>query len=514
MARSTQAAKQGVRRKKQGAGSGGNALLQRAYGLHRQGEIAAAHKAYEAFLSRFPRHGEAMGNFGLLLHSQGQIERAVTLYQQAIELAPRQDHLFYHLGNGLCQLGRPQEAIAAYEQARAPDQNQPDLLVALALAHGDAGHLAEAQGCFETILQLNPDHSQASYHLGLLFFQQEQFAEAAACFTTVLAVEPDYVDACFNLGLCHKALGQSGPALESLQRAARLAPDDADILYNIGVLHKEQGEMAAAESTFLQALEVEPAYGICLTDLAILYHSANRLDEAKAMYERALESGYQAESALHMLAALNGETTDVTPLQHVRDLFNNYARSFDTSLEDDLHYSVPAQLADSFQQFSQKGEFSAGLDLGCGTGLAGLAFRGRVRHFTGVDVSESMLAMAAAKGLYDELHCTGIIDFLHGRQSCYDLALATDVFVYLGALETFFTGMERTLRPGGFLLFSVESCDHHYCLRQSGRYAHSPAYIARQARRFHFTIVQQQPTGIRKERGEWIPGELYILQRH
>ncbi len=488
-------------------------LLDQAYRLHRDGKALAACKAYEAFLAKFPRHGEALGNFGFLLHSQGQQARAVALYEQALEFSPRLHHLYSSLGTALRELGRPQEAVAAYEKALGQADNQADILLHLGLAHGDAGHFAQARACFDTLLEDNPENSQASYHLGLLFFQEEQFAAAVTCFSTVLAAYPDYVDACFNLALCHKALGHTVLALDFLGQAAELAPHDADILYNIGVIHKDEGQMAEAEATFLQALEIDPTNGICLTDLAILYHNEDRLAEAKAMYQRALACGYQADSARHMLAALHGQTTAASPLQHIRDLFNNYARGFDQSLIHDLQYSVPAQLAESFHALTGGTVLSAGLDLGCGTGLAGHVFRRYVHHLTGVDLSENMLSLAAAKELYDELHGGGIIEFLHEQQRFYDLALATDVFVYLGELEAFFRVMARVLNPAGFLLFSVESCDAEYCLRQSGRYAHSPGYIGHLADTYHFTIAHQQSTGIRKERGEWIPGELYIMQR-
>ena len=43
------------------------------------------------------------------------------------------------------------------------------------------------------------------------------------------------------------------------------------------------------------------------------------------------------------------------------------------------------------------------LDLGCGTGLAGAAFRPHVDWLVGVDLSPKMIEAARAKGLYDQL---------------------------------------------------------------------------------------------------------------
>lgn len=453
--------------------------MHQAYGLHRDGKVRAAQQAYEAFLARFPRHGEALGNFGLLLHGQGRGEEAVALYQQALALAPGLGHLHGCLARALDELGRPTEAILAYEKALAVEPGRPELLL----------------------------------QLGRLFFEQNTYDRALTCFAAVVQAAPDQVDARFNLALCHKALGEADLALAALEQASQRAPRDADIIYNIGVIQRQQGDLAAAEDSFLQALDLEPTNGICLTDLAILYHAENRLAEAGVMYERALASGHQPDSARHMLAALRGETTTGAPLAHVRDLFDNYAGSFESSLVKDLHYQVPARLADNLQATAGERFFEAGLDLGCGTGLAGQAFRGRVGHLTGVDLSANMLALAAAKGLYDELHCAAISDFLAEAPGGYDLVLATDVLVYLGELSEFFRLLAPALNVGGLLLFSVESCPAGYCLRRSGRYAHAPDYIARLLADWGLALVHCQATGIRQERGEWIPGELYIVQR-
>ena len=43
------------------------------------------------------------------------------------------------------------------------------------------------------------------------------------------------------------------------------------------------------------------------------------------------------------------------------------------------------------------------LDLGCGTGLAGLAFQPLAARLDGVDLSPAMIEKARARGIYDHL---------------------------------------------------------------------------------------------------------------
>ena len=93
---------------------------------------------------------------------------------------------------------------------------------------------------------------------------------------------------------------------------------------------------------------------------------------------------------------------------YVRRLFDQYAGRYDTALTEHLHYRGPALLRDAVEAAMRaRGKrpmhFRAMLDLGCGTGLAGAAFRPFVDRLVGVDLSPAMIAQAASKGLYDRL---------------------------------------------------------------------------------------------------------------
>src|SRR5438477_7207125 len=74
------------------------------------------------------------------------------------------------------------------------------------------------------------------------------------------------------------------------------------------------------------------------------------------------------------------------------------------------------------------------LDLGCGTGLAGAAFRPHVDWLLGVDLSPKMIEVARAKGLYDRLVIGDIAQHLaeqHTDNATFHLVIAADVFAYV-----------------------------------------------------------------------------------
>jgi hypothetical protein len=86
---------------------------------------------------------------------------------------------------------------------------------------------------------------------------------------------------------------------------------------------------------------------------------------------------------------------------HVRRLFDQYAARYDTALTEQLAYRGPACCARRRQRRHGRRRtamrFRAVLDLGCGTGLCGAAFRPHADWLTGVDLSPAMIAQAAAK---------------------------------------------------------------------------------------------------------------------
>ena len=64
----------------------------------------------------------------------------------------------------------------------------------------------------------------------------------------------------------------------------------------------------------------------------------------------------------------------------------------------DLSYSAPELLRDAVDGDTCAGASARMLDLGCGTGLAGAAFRPHVDWLVGVDLSPKMIEQARAQG--------------------------------------------------------------------------------------------------------------------
>ena len=215
-----------------------------------------------------------------------------------------------------------------------------------------------------------------------------------------------------------------------------------------------------------------------------------------------------------MADALAGRKTSSPPQKFVLNLFDQYASSFDRHLSA-LGYEAPENLrAAMLNCYSIDSPFDHAVDLGCGTGLSGLAFFDLTEYLSGIDISANMIEKAAEKQIYDDLVAGDICQVLQSRQrKQYDLFIAADVLGYIGQLDDLFSAIRDRARDCALFVFSTESCGYHdYLLLESGRYAHSSSYIFKTCRRHDFILECRKEIKIRKDKGHWIVGDAYITR--
>jgi predicted TPR repeat methyltransferase len=201
-----------------------------------------------------------------------------------------------------------------------------------------------------------------------------------------------------------------------------------------------------------------------------------------------------------------------TPKSLVKNIFNDYARTFDEHLVNKLKYQTPIKLFQLIERSTPARDIDV-LDLGCGTGLMGVHLRQIAKTLTGVDLSEKMLQEAKRRGIYDELHCSDISEVLGTHDRSYDLVVASDVFVYIGDLNPVFQLIKKSLKTNGLFCFSVEKSDaDNFILRGTGRYAHSSKYIRDLAAALGFRVESIEAAVIRQESSRDVDGYISILR--
>jgi predicted TPR repeat methyltransferase len=414
------------------------------------------------------------------------------------------------------QAGRLDKAEKIYRKILKSDPAHADALHMLGLLTHQRGRHDRAIGLLERALASGPASAELHTNLGSALHAQGRIDEAMAAFRAALGINPDFSLAWNNLGNACRAAGRSEEALAAFHHAIRITPGYALAHFNLGNLLHAMGRREEAKAALRQAIDLAPNQDAACSDLAILLMEEGDGESAREWFERALQLNGRNAVARHMLAALAGETTSTAPAEYVVKLFDGCAAYFDRQLVGELGYRAPEQIQRAV--LAHTGAEVTGLDimdLGCGTGLCGPLFRAHARSLTGVDLSPGMLDRARERAVYDELVQGDLVEVLAPVTGGYDLLLAADVFIYVGALEKVIPAAARALRAGGMLAFSIEALDTgaDYALRSSGRYAHSHAYIRRLAGDAGLGELAFEPAVLRQERGEAIRGHICILQK-
>jgi predicted TPR repeat methyltransferase len=290
----------------------------------------------------------------------------------------------------------------------------------------------------------------------------------------------------YQWALDYIARGDRAGAAEILEQVLATAPAFAGAWFALGAIREAEGDRERAVAAFLAARDADPQD----------YHGAR----------------------LRLARLGVGKATPAMMQLHVRRLFDQHARRFDQSLLRSLDYRAPQLLFEAVTTVRRSAggrpRFAAMLDLGCGTGLAGAAFRAQVDRLTGIDLSAAMIDEARRKALYDRLETGELVEFLDAEaaaQTRYDLVVAADVLVYIQDLAVAAAAVRRGLAPGGLFGFTVEThAADGVLLRESLRYAHGAAHVRVAMAGAGLNLTHLAEVATRTERGEPVAGLLGV----
>lgn len=272
------------------------------------------------------------------------------------------------------------------------------------------------------------------------------------------------------------AAGDKPGALAAARETALLNPGIAAAVLGLGKALLKAEQLPTAIAEFQRALRLDPD-----------------LDEARLLLGCAWLAAGEADKALEAFAVLppgtpglaekvaQAETIRMRPRSdagYVRHLFDQFSADYDARMLSQLSYRAP-QILRRLADLTMPGRKNlAVLDLGCGTGLSGAAFKDLAARLDGIDLSPAMIEKARGRGIYDFLVVADIENALASAAGCYDLVLAADTLVYLGALEATMQGVARALKADGFFLFTVEKKEGEgFELGPKRRWRHSESYL-------------------------------------
>ncbi|HEY2068164.1 MAG TPA: methyltransferase [Rhizomicrobium sp.] len=272
-------------------------------------------------------------------------------------------------------------------------------------------------------------------------------------------------------------------------------PDVAVVAVALGEAMLGVGLLPTAIGEFQRALRIDPQSDDARRGLAHAWLEAGEPEKAlEAFADEAVTAEAEAMKAAPRSNA-----------RYVRHLFDQFSSDYDTRMIGQLGYRAPQILRELFD-LTIAAEGLSILDLGCGTGLSGAAFRDVAARLDGIDLSPRMIEKARARGIYDALAVADIETTLDGAVR-YDLILAADTLVYLGDLAPVFAGAARALAADGHFLFTVESQDGEgFALGPKRRWRHSESYLRQEAEKAGLEVSGLVACSPRSEAGQAVPG--------
>lgn len=294
----------------------------------------------------------------------------------------------------------------------------------------------------------------------------------------------------------------------------------ADRRYQWALEYLARGEHAAAAEILEQVLQSAPAFAGAWFTLGTIREAEGDHERAVAAFRAARDADPQDlhGAALRLARLGEGEATPALMQRHVRRLFDQHAPQFEESLLERLAYRGPQLLREAIRAargaIGGPARFKSMLDLGCGTGLAGVCFRADVDQLTGVDLSSAMIEEARRKAVYERLEAGELRAFLALEAVAhvhYDLIVAADVLVYVADLGPVASGVRSVLAADGLFGFTVEAyAGDGVRLGESLRYAHGAEHVRAAMRDGGLRLIELTAVSTRTEKGVPVPGLLAI----
>jgi predicted TPR repeat methyltransferase len=419
------------------------------------------------------------------MHQSRQLEGAETLYRRILDAAPEHPDAMHFLGMLRHQRGHSDEGIALIEQAAALVPGFAGFHNNLGNIHMSRGDVAAATAAYEHAIALAPDSADLQNNLGALYRADKRFAEARVQYQRAIALDPQHLNAHNNMGLLHAAEGDIQGAIRWYSRALELMPNNPDGRKLLGFTYYAIGKTREAAEVFRQWLEEEPRHPI----------------------------------ARHMYASCSGEgVPERAPDDYVETTFDGFADSFETLLNENLHYQAPQLCAALLaRHLPAPARQYVVLDAGCGTGLCGPLVAPWARTLSGVDLSRGMLDRALTKGVYTDLFKAELTEFLRESAGQWEVLVSADTLCYFGDLQHLMSAAAGSMRPGGTLVFSVEQLADDagppFRIEPHGRYAHTRRHVEQVLAQAGFEVLEVSPGVLRHEGGKPVDGWLVGARR-
>jgi predicted TPR repeat methyltransferase len=334
-----------------------------------------------------------------------------------------------------------------------------------------------------------------------------------------LKIRPRFPEALCSRGIALMQLRRREEALACFDQAIALLPNFVEALSSRATALLEMNRLDEALDAFDRVIALDPKHAISWNNRGNTFVAMRRLEEAVASFDKALALKPDLEIAQNnrMLALLELKKVSRIPAHAVKALFDEYSSYYEAAMVEALSYRAPQHLRALLERMRRGAAAPLSiLDLGCGTGLSGDAFRDLAEggRLDGIDLSQNMIDEARKRGIYTDLIVEDFETALAGLNRTYDLAIGADALIYSGDLGPALNGVARALKPGGLFLFTLEKLNGgDWEQTSANRFRHGEGYIRDAAARAGFEVTDLMECALRSESKEPVTGFAVALTK-
>ena len=446
------------------------------------GELDDALALANPLVKAKPNNTEYFKLLGSINHGLKNYDKAISFFERALTIKPNDFQTLSNIASSLIEINEHVKAESYFKKSLAIQENQPDALTNYGLLLQRNVEIDKAIDMHNKALLFMPEHNLALYNLAYALNEKGEYQASLNIYQKLIEISPNHSRALCDIAYVYGKLNKHEISLSFLERAKLITPNDTNVHLKLGLTHKLSNNLKDAEASFKEAIRLDP-------------------DNQTAKYH---------------LASINGDSSMTSsPDKYVKDLFDGYAETFDSQLIGQLKYKTPELIGDMVKKHINDTQKYKTLDLGCGTGLAGIYLKNISDYMVGIDLSSKMLKKAEQRNIYNELIVSGIEQYFETHDFQPNIVVSADVFVYIGDISKIFKDVSKSLQDDGLFVFSTEDTQDSnlFILKESGRFAHNENYIHSLADTYDLKLIDSQKTIIRYDAGKPIHGQIYLLKK-
>ena len=276
----------------------------------KDGDQAAAIKATDGFLERFPNNTEALLMRAEYHRAEGENAAALALFDRVLSAEPQ--NLVAHLGRATALIGM-KDTDGARKELTATDQIQKDVPMTIYLRgviEFQDKNWKQAGDHLDRVLTAVPGHLQSQLLLGIIRYSEGELETADQYLSNVIKTTPENLQARKVLAAARIKMREPDRAIEILESAVQGA--DPQTMALLGSAYMLQGDLERGQEWLNRAVESAPDVAALRTQLALTLLAGGQTNKAINELQSAVDLGQDILQAdvLLVLAHLKNKDFD------------------------------------------------------------------------------------------------------------------------------------------------------------------------------------------------------------